>query len=344
MMSKTPAWIARCISPLFFLSAFLSANAFESIEVEIDNPAENSHLEGTLTRPAGRPLAALVLATGSGPQDRDETVFGHKPFKAIAEALSAEGYAVLRLDDRGVGGSTGPTENATTANFVSDITRAVNWLDSALTDVPVGVLGHSEGGQIALRVGASSEKCRFIITLAGPAWKGDSLIMAQCRALSVKALGRWDGEAAQRRILDVAMSQLPAFSASPIIAAEISSTLGDAAGMPQAQEFVSAQTKIVLTPWYRDFLRYDPHDDIVCIKIPWLALNGDKDCQVPVENLATIAELCPSATVVSMPSHNHLFQKASTGLPNEYAGLQEDISQETIDEILKFLTTFNKIH
>lgn len=322
---------------LLMVSLATAAWAIAEREVAIVNAPEGSLLAGTLTMPDGIPKAALVLATGSGQQDRDETVFGHKPFKAIADRLGAEGYAVLRLDDRGVGGSVGNVADATTANFASDIGRAVEWADSLLGDIPVGVLGHSEGGQIALRVAASHPECRFIVTLAAPAWRGDSLIMAQCRALAVGALGRWDGEASQRAILDAVASPMAAMAVRPIVIAEIARTMGNAASMPGIQEYMMKQADLVLTPWYREFIRFDPEPLIRAVEVPWLALNGDKDTQVPAACLATIAELCPGAVTVELPSHNHLFQRCSTGLPTEYEQITEDISPLTLDTIVGWL-------
>lgn len=320
------------------ISALISLMSFaEDREVVIANPSEGSVLAGTLSMPSSRPKAALVLATGSGQQDRDETVFGHKPFKVIADTLCSAGYVVLRLDDRGVGGSTGEVEKATTANFVSDISRAVNWLDSALIDVPVGVLGHSEGGQIAYRVAVADTACSFIITLAAPAWRGDSLVMAQCRAIAVNSLGRWDGEKNQRAILDIVMSDLPTYVAKPIILGELAKAMGDASKMPQIQEYMTTQADLVLCPWYRDFIRFDPTETIASVGVPWLALNGEKDTQVPPANLLTIVEHCPSVTAIELPGHNHLFQHSSTGLPNEYAQIEEDISVDTLAAILDWL-------
>lgn len=324
-----------CVSALAIHASGIYGQS--SVEVAIDNPSEKSHLEGTLTMPAGKPRAALVLATGSGQQDRDETVFGHKPFKTIAEHLQSRGYAVLRLDDRGVGGSTGEVENATTTNFVSDISRATDWLDSALTDVPVGVLGHSEGGQIAYRIAAENPRCRFIITLAGPAWEGDSLVMAQCRALAVRAYGSWPFENNQRRILEVVKSKMPAVSARPIIMNEVCQTMGDAAKMPGVQEYITRQADLVLTPWYREFVRYNPAEAIAAVKVAWLAINGDLDTQVPSANLTTISQLCPTATVVELKGHNHLLQNAVTGLPQEYERISEDISEEALRQIDQWL-------
>lgn len=332
---------------VLLFAAFIvgSIYAIDNKEITIYNPAEKSVLGGTFSLPDdGEPAAVVVLATGSGQQDRDETVFGHKPFKTVAEYLAANGYAVIRLDDRGVGSSTGEVEKATTANFASDIKRAVEWADSVIPGVPAGVLGHSEGGQIAYRVAAQSPLCRFIITLAAPAWRGDSLVMSQNRALATMALGRWDGEKAQRNILDIALADFPASVAMPAIMAEISSTMGDAAKMPQVQEYVYKQASLVLTPWYREFIRFDPSATISAVNVPWLALNGDRDVQVSVDNLTTIKELCPSAKVVVMPGHNHLLQHCTTGLPNEYETIAEDISQETLSEILGFLNDCFKKH
>ena len=128
----------------------LPAWAFSSKDVSVHNVSDNVVLAGTLTLPDdGEPRAAIIMATGSGAQDRDETVAGHKPFKAIAEYLSGRGYAVLRMDDRGVGGSTGARENVTTSSNVRDVEAGLAWLDSAYNDVPAGVIGHSEGGIIA---------------------------------------------------------------------------------------------------------------------------------------------------------------------------------------------------
>ncbi len=316
----------------------LPAWAFSSKDVSVHNVSDNVVLAGTITLPDdGEPRAAIVMATGSGAQDRDEAVAGHKPFKAIAEYLSGRGYAVLRMDDRGVGGSTGARENVTTSSNVRDVEAGLAWLDSAYNDVPAGVIGHSEGGIIALRTAAENPKCRFIVTLAGPAWKGDSLIMAQSRALAMAVMGKWDGEAQQRALLAIAESDRPEFLAAPMMSYEIAKALGDAALLPQGKEYIAKSVEGMLSPWYREFLRYDPAEDVRRVRVPWLALNGDKDLQVPVENLTTIRELNPAADAKVMEGHNHLFQHASTGLPTEYASLPEDISDETLAAIAAWL-------
>lgn len=317
----------------------ISASAFTAREVTVANHTDGVQLAGTLTLPdnKAKPRAALVLATGSGAQDRDETVFSHKPFKVIAETLADRGYAVLRMDDRGVGASTGDRSTVTTASNVRDVEAGLAWLDSAFTGVPAGVLGHSEGGQIAMRIGAENPKCRFIISLAGPAWRGDSIVMSQSRAIATAVTGRWDAEDRQRALLKTAASTMPDYVARPMMIAEISKELGEAASLPQVQEQISQQIDAMLSPWYREFLRYDPAADIRAVKVPWLALNGEKDLQVLPANLTTIKQLCPAATVVELPGHNHLFQHATTGLMNEYATLPESISEETLKAILDWL-------
>lgn len=321
------------------LAAGVSANAFTSREVVVENVADGVSLAGTLTLPEGNaPRAGVVLATGSGAQDRDETVMGHKPFKAIAEYLSDRGYAVLRMDDRGVGASTGSRDDITTASNVRDVEAGLAWLDSVCAGAPAGILGHSEGGQIAVRIAAAANpRCRFIVTLAGPAWRGDSLVMSQSRAIAVATVGRWDAEQRQRSLLAIAAGDQPDYIAAPMMSMEIAQGLGAAATLPQGKEYIAASVKAMLSPWYREFLRYDPADDMRRVEVPWLALNGDKDVQVLPDNLMTIKELNPGADTVVMSCHNHLFQHAVTGLPGEYASLPEDISEQTLQTIAEWL-------
>lgn len=311
---------------------------FSESEVTVVNDAGNVSLAGTLTRPAEGVLkGAVVLATGSGQQNRDEEIMGHRPFRSIAERLSTAGYAVLRLDDRGIGGSTGDFASATTDDFVSDISAALHYVDSCCRGVPAGVIGHSEGGNVAIRAGVSDPKCRFIVTLAAPAWRGDSLIMSQSRALAVAMTGRWDNEPLQRRILDLAMSDMPASLARPMIYMVLSEAAGDAAKIPEVQKQLNSQVDALLSPWYRNMLRYDPTADIAGVAVPWLALNGSKDVQVLPANLETISALNGKAVTRLLDGHNHLFQRAATGMPQEYATIVEDISEDTLDAIVEWL-------
>lgn len=319
------------------LSGILPALAFTSREVVIDNNADRVKLAGTLTMPdSGKPRAAILMITGSGSQDRDETVFGHKPFRTIAEYLSDHGYAVLRTDDRGTGSSTGSSDGITTTSNIRDAGASLDWLAAEYPDVSVGLLGHSEGGQIAYRM-ASVPSCRFIITLGAPAWRGDSLIMAQSRAIAVASTGSWPGEQLQRLLVTTAASDAPAFSARVMMLSALSESLGEQAKLPQVQELLGRQIDGMLSPWYREFLRYDPAADIKSVTVPWLALNGGKDLQVPPANLETISTLNPRAETRLMEGLNHLFQPAGTGLPQEYATINGDVSPETLGEMVRWL-------
>lgn len=291
-------------------------------------------LGGTLARPAGTPKAALVLASGSGAQDRDEEVLGHRPFKAIAEYLAGKGYAVLRMDDRGVGESGGDASAMTMNDYVSDISSAIGMLDSILpAGVPTGVLGHSEGGNAAVKTSLADSRCRFIVTLAAPAWPGDSVIMSQARAVATAMTGKWDGEADQRRILELVKSPLPTVALAPTLYSELGRVFGSAAELPQVKKQIQQQVDVLVSPAYRSLARYNPAEDMRKVAVPWLALNGDKDFQVLPENMSAIAELNHNVETRLMPGHNHLFLKCTTGLPQEYAALPGDISEETLKAV-----------
>jgi len=282
------------------------------------------------------PKAAIVLASGSGAQNRDEEIMGLRPFKVLSDSLTAAGYAILRMDDRGTAGSQGDFASALMDDLISDTAAGLSYLDSCYAGVPKGILGHSQGGIAAIRL-ASSTPPDFIITLASPAWSGDSLIMSQSRALSTTMTGSWPGESLQRNILDIAKGPLPSNVASPMIYALIAKEVGEVAGLPQVQSQLTAQVAAVVAAPYREMLRYNPATDIRAVKIPWLALNGDSDLQVLPGNLETISGLNSSATTLLLPSHNHLFQKATTGLPQEYPTLGQSPSTETISSIIEWL-------
>lgn len=303
-------------------------------EVRVTNHSAGIVLAGTLTTPPS-PKAVCVLATGSGAQDRDETLLGHKPFKVLADSLADRGYAVLRMDDRGTGSSGGSFSGATVDDFVTDIAAGVGYVDSLFRDIQICVIGHSEGGGIAIRLGASDKRVDMIVTLAAPAWRGDSVIMSQCREMAVRMLGHWDGEALQRQLLDIAMSDASESSVRMSLQ-YLLMTLPEVS-IPQVREQLMASAAQMSTPYYRQMLRYDPIPDIEKVKCPWLALNGDRDVQVLCANLDTIATHAPQADTVTMVGHNHLFQHSTTGMPDEYASLHEDISIETLNTIISWL-------
>lgn len=307
-------------------------------EIVVTNPLDGVKLAGTLSIPTGnRPRAAVVLASGSGQQNRDEEIMGRRPFKAIADYLGERGYAVLRMDDRGCGGSGGDFSAAVNADFVGDISAGLGYLDSLYESVPVGVIGHSEGGTTAIRVAVGHRQCDFIVTLAAPAWPGDSIIMSQGRAIAEAMSGKWEAERQQRMYLDIAKSDMPSFQARTAIYADVAGNLGESAKLPAVQNQLNAHVNVMVSPWYRDMLRYDPADDIRRVKVPWLALNGDKDMQVLPANFETIQGLNSRVKTVLLQGINHLMQSCATGLPQEYVTITEDISPSVLEAIAGWL-------
>ena len=303
------------------------------------NKTDGARLVGTWLMPEDTlPKAAIVLASGSGLQDRNETILNHRPFRAIAERLAKEGYGVLRLDDRGVGKSTGDIASATTATFTRDIASALEWVDSVVPGVKKGILGHSEGGMIAINL-AQDPKCDFIITLATPSFPGDSIILSQGRAVTVAMSGRYDAEPLQKKLLATAKSDLPYDEAKEKIWELMSEQMGDRINLPFVKKQVELQVESILSPWYREFLRTDPAPAIGAVNKRWLALNGEKDYQVLHQNLAHIKSLNYNAECMILPGHNHLFLECNTGLPQEYSMLKGDISEATLETIVNWLNT-----
>ena len=322
---------------------------YDAQEVSYENKAAGVKFAGTLTLPRnGAPHVAVLLITGSGPQDRDEAIAGHKPFLVLADYLTRRGIAVLRVDDRGVGGSTGGA--GTTEDFVDDALAGVAFLKSRKEIDPrrIGLIGHSEGGMIAPLAAARSADVAFIVMLAGPGVTGAKIIAAQSYAVP-KASGASEEGAAMNR--DVAMLMVDSVlrENDPAAArkrfeerlATLMSGWSDAQRnlvntmRPQLQ----AQMKTLADPWFRTFLSLDPKPALMKVQVPVLALNGELDTQVPAQqNLPAIEEALKAGgnkdfTVTKLAGLNHLFQKAKTGSPAEYGQIQETIAPAALDAI-----------
>lgn len=274
---------------------------YETEEVTFMNENDGATLAGTLTWPVGydkkqKPMVVL-LVTGSGQQNRDEEVFEHKPFLVIADYLARQGIATLRYDDRATGKSVGgDVANGTTEDFSRDAAAGLDYLRSLKAFDKVGLLGHSEGGAIAFILGAQN-KTDFIISLAGPGVKGDTLLAAQSNHI-------------------LSLSGQPA-----------NMTVERYRQLEESQQL----------PWLRWFNDYDPSEDIRHTRCPVLALNGDRDCQVISSlNLTAIKQLLPLSKknlVKEYPGLNHLFQHCTTGLPTEYGIIEETISTDVLQDI-----------
>jgi pimeloyl-ACP methyl ester carboxylesterase len=317
-------------------------------EVTFMNTIENFSLAGTLTLPQGEgPFPAVVLISGSGQQDRDETIFNHKPFKVIADHLTRNGIAVLRYDDRGIGGSKGKTNNATSLTNADDAEAAVNYLleRSEINSKKIGLVGHSEGGLIAPIVASRNANIAFIVSLAGPGVRGYEVIIRQSedimRASGVSEAEITETVTANSQLFKMAIAE-PDLRKFAKEAMEWFSKDLDSKGLTQEErkEKMSAFTQGLISVnnvWMRYFLDTDPAQFWSAVKCPVLALNGEKDLQVSHEmNLPAIKAAVRKGgnrkvKTVIMPQLNHLFQVAETGSPNEYVKIEETFSPAALE-------------
>jgi pimeloyl-ACP methyl ester carboxylesterase len=309
------------------------------------NPQGKITLAGTLTLPRSQgPHPAVLLITGSGAQDRDETILGHRPFRLIADDLTRRGFAVLRVDDRGVGGSTGSVPGSTSADFALDVKAGLRYLQgrSEIDAKRIGLIGHSEGGLIAPMVAADTPDVAFIVLLAGPGMRGDAIIQLQSELINRKAgVSEKQFEASsttQRQIMAIAAGPTPRAQAATQIRALLATQLPqDGSAEAQASlKQLDAQVDAVLTPWYRYFLACDPLPYLRKVKCPVLALNGENDIQVPYQpNLGAIEKALKEGgnrdvTVQSFPKLNHLFQTSQSGMVDEYATIEETFAPSAL--------------
>lgn len=305
-------------------------------EISFANPgAPGVTLAGTLTLPQGKgPFPAAVLISGSGPHDRDATLFGHRPFAVMADHLTRAGVAVLRYDDRGVGGSTGEHAAATSADFATDAQAAVRYLITRpeIDSRGVGLIGHSEGGMIAPIAAVDDETVAFIVSLAGPGTNLIQLLQSQ-RRLTGLALGVSEEELTRAApLLADVFAAIASASSTADAQRRVRAMLTPAAleilGTPEAAKEMLVQQ--IATEWFRYFMQYDPAVVFSRIAVPVLAINGSLHRQVPAdENLAAIAAALahnPNVTIRKLEGLNHLFQRATTGALGEYADLAETIS------------------
>ncbi|MCX5752661.1 MAG: alpha/beta hydrolase [Candidatus Krumholzibacteria bacterium] len=324
---------------------------YKQEEVVFKNEKAGIVLSGTLTLPErGGPFAAVAMISGSGPQDRDELLLGHKPFLVIADYLTRRGVAVLRYDDRGVGKSTGDFAKATSVDFASDALAAVTFLKSRedVNSKRIGLAGHSEGAIIAPMVANQSGDVAFVILLAGPGMNGEELLYLQAariqQAMGVDEKTIAGSEATQRKIFGVLNSEKD----DTVAAKKLREILNEAAEETKADEKAEAgsveaaidmQIKQVLNPWFRYFIAYDPVVELNRLHHPVLALWGEKDLQVPPkENMPLVEQALKKAgnekaILKVLPGLNHLFQTANTGSVSEYAQIEETFSPAALTVI-----------
>jgi pimeloyl-ACP methyl ester carboxylesterase len=283
----------------------------------------------------------VVLITGSGPQDRDESLLGHKPFLILSDYLTRHGIAVLRADDRGVGQSTGVFADATTADFATDTEAGVAFLKTRAEVNPhkIGLIGHSEGGVIAPMIAAHNKDVAFIVMMAGTGVPGDEVLVAQLEAISI-ANGQTAEKAAkdaerQREILKLVETEKD----TAALEKEIKEKMP--ADAPEAQ--AGLQVTRLTSKWFRYFLTYDPATALRKVTCPVLAINGSLDKQVlPDQNLPVIRKALEEAgnkhfEIDELPGLNHLFQTAKTGSPAEYAQIEETMSPVALEKMANWI-------
>lgn len=300
-------------------------------------------LAGTLTVPenASGDTPVVVMVTGSGLQNRDEEVLEHKPFAVIADHLARNGIASLRYDDRGFGESVGDASKATTADFADDALSVVNWLKTNKKFGKIGLLGHSEGGIIAFMLGARPSTLDFLVSIAGPAVRGDSILLFQ----NMNALARSGIEEIVAEDFKIALQKAfqlkidkPDIAVTDALLTEIYPSRNECETTRRLTEGIRAMLADKSNLWMQFFLSHSPSGNIASLHIPSLLIYGEKDMQVPASlNAEAARRLAPAADVRVYQGLNHLMQNAVSGNIEEYGEIEETISPQVLTDIVTFI-------
>lgn len=322
-------------------------------EVTFENVKDSVRLAGTLTLPKKEGIfPAVVLISGSGPQNRDEEIFGHKPFLVIADYLTRHGIAVLRYDDRGVAGSSGNFPTATSLDFANDARAAVEYLRNRKDINPeeIGIIGHSEGGMIAPMLAAEDKKISFLVLLAGTGLRGDKVVLKQ-QELIFRAGGQTEenikiSQEINKAAFDIVNTSSPGNVKKDLqkfFQERMKKEGTDLSSEAEKEKIISKEVDKLLNPWMYYFLTYDPSEALKNVNVPVLAIIGEKDLQVPAgENLAAIEKALKEAgndkvIIKEYPGLNHLFQESNTGSPGEYAEIEQTFSPLVLEDIKNWI-------
>ena len=333
---------------------------YYSEDITFENKKVGINLAGTLTLPDKEGVfPVVILISGSGPQNRDEELLGHKPFLVLSDFLTKNGIAVLRYDDRGIAMSKGDFKTATSADFATDVESAIAYLKTRkeINKNKIGLIGHSEGGLIAPMVASKSKDVAFIVLLAGTGIQGDSLLLLQKKLIEeASGVSKEDiqkGQSSNRKVFDIVNKSISLEQLNSDLTIYFKQILKDNPNTQKPAEmsdddFVKLQVKQIASPWMQYFIKYNPAPALEKVKCPVLAVNGEKDLQVPPkENLEAIKKALTkggnkSVTTKELPNLNHLFQECKTGSPDEYATIEQTFSPNALTEILKWLQTQTK--
>ena len=328
---------------------------YYSEDITFENKKAGINLAGTLTLPNKEGVfPVVVLISGSGPQNRDEELLGHKPFLVLSDFLTKNGIAVLRYDDRGIAMSKGDFKTATSADFATDVESAIAYLKTRkeINKKKIGLIGHSEGGLIAPMVASNSKDVAFIVLLAGTGIQGDSLLLLQKKLIEeASGVSKEDiqkGQSSNRKAFDIVNQSTSLEQLNSDLTIYFKQILKDNPNTQKPAEmsdddFVKLQVKQIASPWMQYFIKYNPAPALEKVKCPVLAINGEKDLQVPPkENLEAIKSALSKGgnkkvTTKVLPNLNHLFQECKTGSPDEYATIEQTFSPTALSEILKWL-------
>jgi pimeloyl-ACP methyl ester carboxylesterase len=327
---------------------------YKAEEVTFENTQDEIELAGTLTIPDGAgPFPAVLLVSGSGPQDRDEALLGHKPFLVLADHLTRHGIAVLRYDDRGIGKSKGNFGSATTVEFSRDAAAGIRYLQQRpeIDKQKVGICGHSEGGLVAPLVAVETNAVAFIVLMAGPGVPGTDILHKQGELIA-RSMGA-DEQTIQLnlRIQQQLFEHMRGDETSEGVKAkvqELIESIEDEATREQAEKNMQGQMGVLDSTWFRYFLFYDPRPTLKQVKCPVLALNGEKDLQVaPTQNLPEIRQALEAGgnrrlTTREFPQLNHLFQTCQSGAVSEYGQIEETIAPVVLECISDWILEVTK--
>jgi fermentation-respiration switch protein FrsA (DUF1100 family) len=328
---------------------------YHSEDVYFKNEEAGITLAGTFTYPKiGGKFPAVVLISGSGAQNRDEEAMGHKPFLVLSDYLTRNNIAVLRFDDRGTALSTGDFAAATTMDFAADAAAAVNYLRTRveIDKTKIGLIGHSEGGVIAPIVASNDSDIAFIVLMAGTGLKGGDVLLSQ-QELIGRASGIDENTLERtikmhREIFEIIYKNDDAEQTEELLRTFLKQNMTDedfstSSEITDRELIVEKNLRQLTAPWMLQFIKFDPKTVLEKVKCPVLAINGEKDLQVPPkENLPAIEAALKkggnhSVTIAELPNLNHLFQTAETGTPSEYITIEETISPEVLTLIADWI-------
>ena len=330
---------------------------YEVVEVMFPNTKEKIELAAILTLPKQKTkVPAVILIAGSGPNDRDETIFGHKPFWILADYLTRNGIAVLRYDKRGVDESGGEYFTSTTQDFAEDAEAAFNYLKTRKEIDPskIGLIGHSEGGIIAPMIAAENSEVKFVVLMAGLGVTGTELVMAQHKYVFNKTSLTDEGKESLNDALKQVYSSVINWTEYVGTNEERNQLKEELSNMWQklpeemraavSQEvYLNKTIENITSPWFRHFLKTNPSEYLQKLSIPVLAINGENDTQVEYQsNLNKIETALKKGDnkhyqIKSYSGLNHLFQESTTGDIDEYGKIEQTISPKVLSDITSWI-------